>query len=169
MRAHRFFRALWVPRPQRMQDFRMLFDRAFEIGARIDGASESAEELDLVLHALDDADQARVLRGMNEHIVKIAAETPPFARVLLAQRRACAVAVQLHLVMIEVLIRKVRTAQASRQRLESFAHMVNLDHVFDRVRRNERAFAFDHAYQPFAFESAYCFPHWRAADAQALS
>src|SRR5258705_10461111 len=105
---------------------------------------------------------------MNEHIVKITAETPPLARVLLAQRRARAVAVELRLVMIEVLIRKVRTAQARGQRLESFAHMVNLNHVFDRKRRNERALAFDHAHQPLAPGPEYRFPHWRSAYAHTL-
>ena len=57
-----------------------------------------------MLHALDNADQARIFRGMDEHVVKIAPELPPLARVFLAQRRPRAVAAQLLFVMVEVVV-----------------------------------------------------------------
>jgi hypothetical protein len=143
----------------------VFLDGTLQIGARIDVAAKAAEQFDLMLHALDHADQARVFRGMNEHVVKIASEPPPLAGILLAQCRPSAVAAQLLLMVVEVAVGEMRTGEAGGQRLEPFAHLVNLDHVVDRVGRDEGALAFDYAHEAFALEPEYRFPDRRAADA----
>src|SRR3954469_3461221 len=100
---------------------------------------------------------------MNEHVVKITPELAPSARIFLAQSRARPVAVQVLLMLVQVVIHDVFAGKTCSERFETFAYLVNLDHVFERVRGNERAAAFDGTHESLPLESEDGFAYRRAA------
>ena len=141
----------------------MLDDCGVVAGQR-DEPAEATREVNLVLEAGDGLDQPLVVRRPDEHHVEVAADAHPFLGLLKTELGPRFQAVQLLLEVVEFVNGDIRAAEARRDRLQTFADVVDLDDVLDRQAGDKGAFSLDHANEAFTLEHEDRLANGRAAD-----